>query len=385
MEGSREKGMITFRGIAAAATLVVAAWGCGGGEEPPEPSAVSATESQPDRPRISAGEVALVEDLRLASGGRWSDARDIVIDADGRFYVLDGVVPARILKYDVDGRYVLRFGENEPDAPVVTLAQEMSLAPGWNTILVADRAEGTVSAFLTLGTLTYSAKVTGTPIDVAGRPQFGEYYLQGWDQVRSLSGVYHMRLPVDTLATTYEVAIPLNLPIQQTARAVYFRMTTDQAGRLYVAFHDRYLVRVLEPDGTTVRLIGIDRPPVPKSSEAIASEAEENLAKLREEAADVGDSLLVEAARPDSVLSLIEELAIDPSGRLWVRTNRADAEGVTPYDVFDEEGRYMARVDVPGDVRATAFAPDGALVVIDAAGDPAGVVVRYEVRFTRPA
>jgi hypothetical protein len=203
--------------------------------------------------------------------------------------------------------------------------------------------------------------------------------------VRSLSGVYHMRLPVDTLATTYEVAIPLNLPIQQTARAVYFRMTTDQAGRLYLAFHDRYLVRVLEPDGTTVRLIGIDRPPVPKSSEAIASEAEENLAKLREEAADVGDSLLVEAARPDSVLSLIEELAIDPSGRLWVRTNRADAEGVTPYDVFDEEGRYMARVDVPGDVRATAFAPDGALVVIDAAGDPAGVVVRYEVSFTRPA
>ncbi|MFN2419869.1 MAG: hypothetical protein ABR527_00580, partial [Gemmatimonadota bacterium] len=317
--------------------------------------------------------------------GRWSDARDVVVDADGRFYLLDGVVPARILKFDVDGRYVLRFGENEPDAPLVTLAQEMSLARDWNTILLADRAEGTVSAFLTLGTLTYSAQVTGTPIDVAGRPQFGEYYLQGWDQVRSLSGVYHMRLPVDTLATTYEVTIPLNLPIQQTARAVYFRMTTDQAGRLYLAFHDRYLVRVLDPDGTTVRLIGIDRPPVPKSSEAIASEAEENLAKLREEAADVGDSLLVEAARPDSVLSMIEELAIDPWGRLWVRTNRTDAEGVTPYDVFDEQGRYMARVDVPGDVRATAFAPEGALVVIDAAGDPAGVVVRYEVRFTQPA
>jgi hypothetical protein len=383
--------MTTFRGIAAAVTLAAAVWGCRGGEEPRETSdAVSATGSQPDRPRVGAGEVTLVEDLRLAAGGRWSDARDVVVDADGRFYLLDGVVPARILKFEADGRYVLRFGEDEPDAPVVTLAQEISLAPGWNTILVADRAEGAVSAFLTLGTLTYSAKVTGTPIDVVGRPQFGEYYLQGWDQARSLSGVYHMRLPIDTLGTTYEVAIPLNLPIQQTARAVYFRMTTDQAGRLYVAFHDRYLVRILEPDGTTVRLIGIDRPPVAKSSEAIASEAQENLVKLRREAAAVGDpllvdSLLVEAARPDSVLSMIEELAIDPSGRLWVRTNRADADGVTPYDVFDEEGRYMARVDVPGDVRATAFAPDGALVVIDAAGDPAGVVVRYEVRFTRPA
>jgi hypothetical protein len=295
--------------------------------------------------------------------------------------VLDAAAPSNILKFDSGGGFLLRFGETEPDPPLAQ-ALKISLAPEWNTIVTVDRPDGAVAAFLTLGMLSYTAQVTGgNPVDALALPAFGEYYLQGWNETTGRSGVYHMKLPLDTLATTYEVTIPPRQPVAKIARDVYFRTAVDRLGRLYVAFHDGYPVRVLEPSGRTVGLVGLDRERVPRDPGEVAAETAVNLGRLREQAADVPDSLLVQAAQVDSLYSMVEELAVDPAGRLWVRTHRPDAGATTAYDVFDDSGRYLARVDVPGEVSATAFASDGGLIVIDESGDPAGVVVGYDVRF----
>jgi len=367
-----------------ALALVAAGGACQGREEPAEAPVAdpwAATEAQPDRPRIDPGAVALTERFRLAAAGRWSEAGDVAVDGAGSLYLLDAAGPSHILKFDSAGGYLLRFGETEPDPPLAQ-ALKISLAPEWNTIVTVDRPDGAVAAFLTLGMLSYTAQVTGgNPVDALAMPRFGEYYLQGWNEATSRSGVYHMKLPLDTLATTYEVTIPPNQPVAKVARDVYFRTAVDRLGRLYVAFHDGYPVRVLDPSGRTVALVGIERERVPRNPDELATETAENLARLREQAVGVADSILVEAARVDPLYSMVEELAVDPTGRLWVRTHRSDSEGTTPYDVFDEQGRYLARVDVPGEVRATAFAADGALVVVDESSDPAGVVVGYDVRF----
>jgi hypothetical protein len=374
--------MKSWRRVAVALILAGAAWGCGGEEPAPETAPqVLPTEAQPDRPLLSPDQVVLTERSRIANGGHWSEAADVAVDAAGSVYVLDAVSPSSILKFDSTGSYVLRFGEGEPDPPLGQ-SQKISLGASWNTIVTVDRSENAVAAFLTLGMQSYSIPLqeSGNAIDALALPTFGEYYLHGWDQNRSLSGVYHMQLPIDTLATTYEVMIPPGQPVGKVARDVYLRTAVDAQGRLYVAFHDGYPVRVLEPSGRTVTLIGIDRERVPRDPAEVAAETAENLDRLRRQAPEVADSILVQAARVDSLYSMVEELAVDPSGRLWVRTNRPGTAGVTSYDVFNEEGGYLARVDVPGAVRATAFAADGALVVVDEAGDPAGVVVRYDVR-----
>ncbi len=356
--------------------------GCrGGDEETTAEPATSPTEAQADRPSLDPSAISVVEEFRLEPEGRWSDARAALADAEGRLYVLDAVAPARILRFDADGGGMMQFGEGEGDPSAAMIARDMSLAPAWNTILVVDRGNQILSSYLTMGMSTYTVEVKGgVPISALPLPAFSEYYLHGWDQVRSRAGVYHMRLPIDTLAVTYEVGIPLNAPVRKIMRDIYFHVATDAQGRLYVAFQDAYPARVLEPDGTTVRLVGIDRVGLARSPEQMAAETAEALEKLRREAPDIPDSLLMDAARPDSLLPLIEELDVDPAGRLWVRTHRADAAGTTPYDVFDAEGRYLARVDLPGEVRATSFAPDGSLVAVEGAADAAGTIVRYGVR-----
>ena len=379
-----ERGTMTATLLALVVALGALA-ACGGAEEetPAPVPAASPTEAQPDRPRLDASQVSVVERFRLEPQGRWSDARAALVDGGGRLYVLDAVSPARILRFEADGGGMMRFGEGEDDPSAAVVARDMSLGAPWNTLLMVDRAKQILSAYLTLGMSTYTVEVSGgVPIHALARPQFGEYYLHAWDQARSRAGVYHMRLPIDTLAVTYEVAIPLQAPIRKIMRDIYFHTATDAEGRLYVAFQDVYPARVLEPDGTTARLVGVDRVGVARSPERVTAETAEALDKLRREAPDIPDSLLMDAARPDSLLPLIEEIDVDPEGRLWVRTHRADAFATTPYDVFDAEGRYLARVDVPGEVRATSFGPDGALVVVEGPPDAAGTVVRYEVRLS---
>jgi hypothetical protein len=78
---------------------------------------------------------------------------------------------------------------------------------------------------------------------------------------------------------------------------------------------------------------------------------------------------------------LVEELAVDPSGRLWVRTSRAEVATGTVYDVYNDRGEQISWVAVPAEVRKTAFARDGRLFVIDERNPDQPRIVGYEVGF----
>jgi sugar lactone lactonase YvrE len=95
----------------------------------------------------------------------------------------------------------------------------------------------------------------------------------------------------------------------------------------------------------------------------------------------VPDSLLQDAARPDSLHPLVEELDVDPAGRLWVRTHRTERASGTVYDVFNEQGQLITWVAVPAAVRKTAFSPSGRLYVIDERDPARPGVVAYDVTF----
>jgi hypothetical protein len=190
-----------------------------------------------------------------------------------------------------------------------------------------------------------------------------------------------MQLPVDSLSLVYQVTLPPGQPVRKDARDVSFLTASDRAGQLYVAFSDVYQVRLLDREGATVRVVQSPRRAVRKSPREIEAERARLLEHLRGTVGDVSDSLLQEAARPDSLFPLVEELAVDPSGRLWVRTRRPEVTAGTVYDVFNDRGEQISWVAVPAMVRKTAFAPDGRLFVIDERDPARPRIVGYEVGF----
>jgi hypothetical protein len=308
--------------------------------------------------------------------------RDLALDAAGQLYLLDFAPPdhQQIVAFDPSGAFAYRFGERDDRADRVGPSDRLAVTP-WNYVMFVDMVDNALTSFLTMGTYVSSAGLAGVGMAVLPIPEYGQFYLKKWDPARRRAYVVHMQLPVDSTAMVYEVRLPPGQSVRKDARDVSFRTATDRAGLLYVAFEDVYQVRVLDRSGATVRTLESSRPAVRKSPREIEAERARLLARLQTQVGDVSDSLLQDAARPDSLFPLVEELTVDPSGRLWVRTHRPERATGTVYDVFNEQGQLISWVAVPATVRATAFSPDGRLYVIDERDPDEPGIVGYDVTF----
>ncbi len=381
------RAMATWVPALAVLVTVLTLASCGEGERGARPAAADAVDSlaaQPDRPLLPAGAVEVAESFRLSPAAR-AEANlerplDVAYDAGGSLYVLDGSSPTRVLKFDDAGQFQYRFGRHEPDVERIARATSFAISP-WNTVLMIDKAHNLLVSFLTMGTFVGAVEIHGVGMNVLPLSDFGEFYLQKWDSEMRRAYVVRMRAPFDSLGTPYSIGIPAGQSVRKEARDVAFKTAVDREDRLYVAFADAYPVRVLEPDGRTVRLVGIDRPPVAKSPAAIEAERARNYREVEERLPDISDALKEEAAEPEPAHLMIEELVVDPSGRLWVRTHRPERAGDTAYDVFNAEGHFLAVVWIPAEVRRTAFAPDGSLLTIQGPSDTSREIVAYRVRF----
>jgi hypothetical protein len=354
-------------------------------EAVPEGAAPDRAEVETD-PLIDPSSVTVREVFGLSSQAAASadlrQPRDLALDAEGTLYVLDFLAPdhRQVVAFDRSGAFDYRFGEMDDRADRVGPTDQFAVTP-WKYVMLVDGVDNALSSFLTLGTYVSSAGLTGVGMSVLSIPEYGHYYLKKWDPTRRRAYVLHMQLPVDSLSIVYEVTLPPGQRVSKDARDVSFLTATDGAGRLYVAFADVYQVRVLDRNGTTVRVVQSSRRAVPKSPREMEEERERLLARLRRQVGDVSDSLLQDASMPDSLFPLVEELSVDPAGRLWVRTHRAERTAGTVYDVFNEQGELISWVAVPAVVRRTAFSPEGHLYVIDERNSERPRILAYEVRF----
>ena len=366
--------------------LLLALQACGGPEPAPEAARDQLPEDLPAAPLIDPAGVT-VQEAFVLSDGEGSRAglrqpRDFAFDGAGGLYVLDFEAPdhQQILAFDATGTFAYRFGERDDRADRVGASDQLAVTP-WNYVMLIDMIDNALTSFLTMGTYVSSAGLSGVGMSVLSIPEYGQFYLKKWDPARRRAYVVHMQLPVDSVAMVYEVRLPPGQSVRKDARDVSFLTATDPTGRLYVAFGDVYQVRVLDRTGATVRVVRSSRPAVAKSPREMEAERQRLLARLEAQVGDVSDSLLQDAAQPDSLFPLVEELAVDPSGRLWVRTHRPERASGTVYDVFNEQGQLISWVAVPAAVRQTAFSPAGRLYVIDERDPDRPTIVGYDVTF----
>jgi hypothetical protein len=359
------------------------------GEPAPGPEAGADPASgaeEPAAPLVDPASVTVREAFALpaaeASRAGLRQPRDLAFDAAGRLYVMDFEAPdhQQVVAFEEDGTYAHRFGERDDRADRIGPSDQLTVTP-WNYVMLIDMVDNALTSFLTMGTYVSSAELTGVGLSVLSIPDYGQYYLKKWDPTRRRAYVVHMQLPVDSMAMVYEVRLPPGQSVRKDARDVSFLTATDRSGRLYVAFEDAYQVRVLDRTGATVRVVRSARKAVAKSPAEMEAERARLLARLQAQVGDVSDSLLQDAATPDSLFPLVEELAVDPAGRLWVRTRRAERASGSVYDVFNEQGQLISWVAVPATVRKTTFSPAGALYVIDERDPDHPSIVGYDVTF----
>lgn len=337
-------------------------------------------------PLIDPASVTVTQTFELteaaASRAELRQPRDLALGEGGALYVLDFEAPdhAQVVAFDSAGAFAYRFGEKDDRADRVGPSDQFAITP-WKYVMFVDGISNALTSFLTLGTYVSTAGLTGVGMAVLPMPEYGHFYLKKWDPARRRAYVVHMQLPVDSLTMVYEVTLPPGQSVRKDARDVSFRTASDHEGRLYVAFADVYQVRVLDANGATVRLVQSSRQAVAKSPRELEADRDELLARLRRQVGDVSDSLLQDAATPDTLFPLIEELSVDPAGRLWVRTHRAEHAAGTVYDVFNEQGQLISWVAVPAVVRKTAFSSAGRLYVIDERDPERPKIVGYDVEF----
>lgn len=373
--------------VALSAIVLFGAEACGGREgaapEAAGPEAAGTTDVRPliDPASVTVREIFQLPDAAASSAGL-RQPRDLSLDAGGTLYVLDFAAPdhRQIVAFDPSGVFAYRFGELDDRADRVGPAGQFAVTP-WKYVMQVDAADNSLTSFLTLGTYVSTATLTGVGMAVHPIQEYGHYYLKKWDPPRRRAYVLHMQLPVDSVSMVYEVSLPPGQSVKKDARDVSFLTASDGLGCLYVAFSDVYRVRVLDRDGATVRVVQSSRPAVPKSPREMEEERKRLVARLESQVGDVSDSLLQEASRPDSLFPLVDELSVDPAGRLWVRTHRPEISAGSVYDVFNERGELISWVAIPAAVRKTAFAPDGRLYVIDEREPKRPRIVAYEVGF----
>ncbi|HJU86735.1 MAG TPA: hypothetical protein VJ788_05140, partial [Gemmatimonadota bacterium] len=360
---------------------------CGQREESDSATAAAdSVEGRSQAPLIDPAGVTVREAFALspaeADRAGLRQPRDLAIDGEGKLYVLDFEAPdhRRIVAFDSAGGFAYRFGERDDRADRVGPSDQLAVTP-WNYVMFVDKRDNALTSFLTMGTYVSTAGLNGIGMSVVGMPEYGQFYLKKWDPGRGRAYVIHMQLPIDSVSMVYEVRMQPGQSVRKDARDVSFLTAGDGAGRLYVAFGDVYQVRVLDRTGATVRVVRSSRPAVRKSPREMEAERQRIRARLEAQVEDVPDSLLQDATRPDSLHPLVEELAVDPAGRLWVRTHRPERTTGTVYDVFNEQGQLISWVAVPATVRRTAFSPSGRLYVIDERDPARPAIVAYDVTF----
>lgn len=323
----------------------------------------------------SASAWRLEEALRIGTAegegpDLFSRISDLELDALGRVYVLER--SSRIVKvFDSSGDHLRNLGRKGGGPGEFGDPVGLAFGPE-GRLWVSDPGNARFTVYDTAGThaasyprqvpgysLPWPGKFTkaGVLYDVALRP--GEDGLQ-----RTLLG---FRVTEDELLPADTVPVPPD-PIPTEDKQWEFRNENgmmaigiprtpslewwlDPAGYLWFGRSDRYRVVQRSLGGDTARVVEREWEPVPVTDRDPV--VRRRLRMLRER------GLKPDVSRIPDVKPVFRALRADEGGNLWVEVS-ARSENVRehPVDVFDPEGRYLGRIELPFALYRSAFRGD---------------------------
>ena len=297
------------------------------------------------------------------------DLRDFAIGIDGRVYVLENTVK-QVHVYLPNGRYSKSFSRDGSGPGELRDANGIAVGPD-GTLWINDHGNGRISNYSPDG--SFVRQMRSYALGYSFRWE-GFVTADGhlYDQLfgarpRGSPGLYVLqrrRLDGAVLDTLTIASCPDDRERKTVFRAeskngdsrvtqipfVAQRLSAlDPRGAVWCNVGSAYRILRLDlKSGATTAEASrtVDRYPIPRAMRDSAIAAiRTSVAKY--DASDVDFSLV------PNEFPFFRSLVVDDRGRLWVRRALADA-GRTEFDVFDEQGRFLATATFAG--RTSAFA-----------------------------
>jgi 6-bladed beta-propeller len=306
---------------------------------------------KPDPPRGVPIKLVLEELYAVGAGDQpedsFADITALDVLEDGTVYILD-MKDSRVRVFDAQGKFVRAFGKagqgpgelSQPVGIIITPEKAVLVEDALNQRLAIFSLEGT---FLRHVSTAKALGLSGIQMDgrglIVGRSMgLGEAGKLSMD-VKTYDGDFNPKVKLASV----EFPISARAKINPFA-AMNLLYLLDGQGRLYLGSSRDYEIKVVSPGGRILKTISRDYDPVP-----ITQADKDEMLKLVPNAAGVNVKDMIQF--PDAYPAFGGFVLAD-EGRLLVRTyEKGRARKEYLWDVFDAEGRYIAKVPLTHDIR----------------------------------
>jgi hypothetical protein len=306
---------------------------------------------KPDPPKGALTKLIL-EEIYTVGGGDAPDSSFVEISAldvlkDGTVYVLD-TKDNRVKVFDAKGKFLRAFGKagqgpgemNQPVGILVTPENEVLVEDALNQRLAVFGLDGTFTRHISTAK---ALGLSGIQMDGMGRIVARSMGLGEAGKMSMDVKTYDKDFNPKAKLASFEFPVSLQAKINPfSAMSLLFEL--DRQGFLYFGSQRGYEIKVLSPEGNLLKTIGREYDPVPITKE----DKDEMLALIPNvSGVNVRDMIqFPEHFPPFGNFVLADE------GRLLVRTyEKGRAKKEYYWDVFDAEGRYIARVPIVHEIR----------------------------------
>jgi len=283
---------------------------------------------------LSLKEELIIGDTKEGKEPVFFSISGIEVDSDGNIYVLDGR-DRKVKVFDKDGKNIRSFGRKGQGPGEFQITNDIVLTPD-ETIMILDRANLRLSFFSLEGELLREVSTSKIPRLFRIYPDSEGNYTARIN-LRGQKNIYQIK-KLDADLEELSLIAELEYPRRSDVIEMYFPnliAVVMEDDKIVWGNWQHYKLIISDRTGRKIREINREYNPV-----KITDEDKERM--IKELSADLPLRRRVEF--PDSYPAF-QGMSCDDYGRIFVRTSEQveDNEGYF-YDVFDEEGKYIAKI-----------------------------------------
>jgi len=304
----------------------------------------------PAPPKGSLAKIVLKREFSVGEGkfdeDRFGELTSMDVDNDGNIYVLDGK-EKKIKVFDSAGKFVKKFGEEGQGPGELNLPVSLQVTPA-REIVISDASNQKLMFFSLGGKLL---REMSTAIKARGLvlPLFdsqgnivGQQIVQAEGKIMREVRKYDREL--NSLFTLASVDITGVIQGKIDPFRMVFSYQFGKDNIIYCSDLDKYEIKVFNPEGKLIKRILKDYEPVKLTEK----DKEEFFGRMPEI-----DPQAKERIKFSEVFPAYQNFTMDEKWRLFVMTFEKGKDKREYYlDVFDEEGKYIAKFSFKGEPRA---------------------------------